>query len=398
MHAFFWKHFPIFYILPFLLATVQMSQIAALGEALRWVILLIGCGMAVQNGFKRAGLKRKCFTWADRAIIVFLTLFLVSEIWTIQPWITSQRAISMVLLYGCSFWTLWEYADRFSEQLLIQRLLQTLCIILTVNLLSAFVLPSAWLAGRFRGVFINPNNIGLMLCVVMPLAISQCLYARQRLSLATTVVFFLSLIACGSRSTMLGTAVATVMILISLFVKRSVQVIIVSILALVGLAFFIQTDFFTTNILRESSLTTASNRTFFWNLGKTYISYRPDFGHGFGTDTIIHDYYGIVLRDLSLRGAGVMSSYYGLAVQIGWPLTYGFFSLLWGFILYCFSKYWQDYRLVSLLSALTSGLIVCIFEPAITSAGNVFSLFFWTALMLAIRRRYYKKVGLTASI
>ncbi len=398
MYAFFWKHFPIFYTLPFLLAASQFKQVAAAGEVLRWMMLFAGCAMAIQSGFSRAGLKRRIFTWADRAILAFLLLFLVSEMWTIQPWVTAQKAISMLLLYGCSFWTLWKYADHFSEQWLLRKLSTFLGIFFSINLLSGLVLPGALLVGRFRGILNNPNHIGLILGLAIPLVISQWLYTRQKLSLAIALILSLNVIACGSRSAMLGIAVATLAILISLFAKRSSQAFAISIVAVIGLALFIQTDIFTNHILRETSLSTASNRTYFWELAKTYIAHRPDFGHGFGTDEVIHSYYGTALSKLQLRGYGVMSSYYGLAIQVGWPATYCFFGLMWGFVAYCLAGCWRNYALVTLAAAIASGLVMCVFEPAITSAGNVFSFLFWAIFMLAIRRDYYQKRGLLAHI
>ncbi len=373
------------------MATTQINQIAAIGEVLRWAILVIGCAIAAKSGFRRAGHKYKILTQADKAIIVFLLVFLISEIWTIEPWFTVQRAISIILLYGCSFWTLWEYTDNFSEQVLIRKLLYALAIIFGINLLSNFLLPNTWLAGRFRGIFENPNNIGLILGLAIPLVLGQWLRTRQGVFLAILSLFSLNLIASGSRSPMLGIAVAMVMILISLLAKRPTQAIVMSLLAVFGLAFFIQTDLFANNILRESSLTTASNRTYFWELAERYIAHRPDFGHGFGTDALIHEHYGIVLKDLKLRGYGVMSSYYGLAVQIGWPFTYCFFGLLWGFVVYSCVKYWRNYELVTLVASLACGLIICIFEPAIYSAGNTFSFLFWMIAMLAIRRSCYQR-------
>ncbi|MEM6253260.1 MAG: O-antigen ligase family protein [Cyanobacteria bacterium P01_D01_bin.156] len=398
MSKFFWRHFLVLYTLPFFLATSQITQVATAGKALRWLILVIGCVMTASSGFQRAGSKRILVTWTDRIIIAFLLLFLVSEYWTIEPWATAQRAISLLLLYGCSFWTLWRYVDQISEQEFLQRFLQVSGIIFTLNLLSAVLLPNAWLVGRFRGFFNNPNNIGLTLSLVIPLAISQWLYSKQNKSLFVVGILILNLLACGSRSSMLGIASATIIVLISLFAKRPSQAVIATAIAIVGLGIFIQTDFFIEQVLRDSSLQTASNRTYFWELAQEYIAKRPDFGHGFGTDAVIHDYYGVVLRDLKLRGHGVMSSYYGLAVQIGWPLACCFFASLWGFAAYCITQFWRNYELISLVSCLVSGLIVCIFEPAIYSAGNCFSFLFWTILMLATRRLYYRKLSKSRSI
>ena len=255
MSKIFWKHFPIFYMLPFLMATVQQPQIGMAGKAIRWIILAAGCLMAAQSGFKRAGQKRRFVTLVDKVIAAFLLLFFLSETWTIQPWFTAQRAISMTLLYGCSFWTLWEYADHFSEKQLIKKLLQTLCVVLAINLLALVITPnSAWFAGRFRGFFVNPNNIGLSLSLAMPLALSQLLKKPTSLLFAIVAIFSVSLLACGSRSPVLGTAVAMLAIVISLFAKRPNQAIAIAGVGLIGIVFFAQTDFFVEHILRESSL------------------------------------------------------------------------------------------------------------------------------------------------
>ncbi|MGB3298922.1 MAG: O-antigen ligase family protein [Phormidesmis sp.] len=380
------------------MATSQFDSIVRIGEILRWFVLIIGCVMAARCGFVRSAKKYKVFTWTDRAIVLFLSLFLLSEMWTIEPGVTFQRAISMLLLYVCSFWTLWEYADLFSEKVLIQRLLYLFGAVFLINLLASVALPSVWLAGRLRGVFNNPNNIGLIMGLVIPLAISQWLHTRKNLFLAITIIFFSNLIACGSRTAMLGITIATAVILTSLLAKRSSQALFIILLAAIGIAAFTQTNFFVEHIVRADTLTTASNRAYFWELAKAYISQRPDFGHGFGTDGEIHDYYGTVLSDLKLRGYGVMSSYYGLAIQIGWPFTYCFFGLIWGFVAVCCIKHWRDYTLMTFVGIVASGLTMCIYEPAITSAGNVFSFLFWMILMLAVRRRYYQRKGLSAFI
>jgi O-antigen ligase len=396
---FLWKYFPTLYVIPFLMAAINNSQVATIGAGLRWLVLLVGCWVAAHVGFRRATISYSLFSRTDKIIVGFLLIFFLSETWTIQPWLSAQRAVSMMLLYGCSFWALWQYADQFSEKQLVRQILQILGLALFLNLLAIVVTPEdAWLVGRFRGFFVNPNNLGLVLSLAIPLTISQWVCTRQQLFLVLATVFIITLAICASRSPLLGISVSAVAMLISLFAKRAFQVIAISSLSGAGLAYFIQTDFFSTNILREGSLATASNRTYFWTLAKNYISHRPDFGHGFGTDSVIHDYYSIVLSDLNLRGYGVMSSYYGLAVQLGWPLTFFFFGLLWGLIGYYFLKYWHNYELTSLVSVLASGLVVCVFEPAIYSAGNTFSFLFWLILMLVTRRRLYERKKISAFI
>ena len=93
-----------------------------------------------------------------------------------------------------------------------------------------------------------------------------------------------------------------------------------------------------------------------------------------------------------------MSSYYGLAVQIGRPLAYCFFGAIWGFVFHSLIKHWKDYELVTLVGTLASGLVLCFFENSIYSAGNNFCFLFWMIFMLAVRRILYAKVGLLARV
>lgn len=152
-----------------------------------------------------------------------------------------------------------------------------------------------------------------------------------------------------------------------------------------------RTEFFKERILREESLESGSTRTDFWEMGKEYTAKRPWVGHGLGTDTLIHQHYGVSLRDMRLRGAGVMSSYFGMTVQMGRPLTYAFFGLLWGLAIWCVTVWRRDFQLVIYGGTIISGLIVCIFEPAIVSAGNCFSFLFWMVVALAVRRMHYRR-------
>lgn len=392
MFKYFWKHFPIFYVLPFLMATTRIDLVAQLGDKLRWIILIVGCCMAMQFGFRRSFGKAVKLYLADIIILSFISLFLLSALWSIAPSYTVQRAISLLLLYICSFWLLWRYANQFSEDTLIRYLLYTIAAFLAVNIVVGTLLfPHELLSLRFQGLFNNPNNIGIISCLALPLAAARWLHNRKRIDLAGTVVVSLNLLAAGSRAALLGVAMAMAIITISLFVRRPSRAIFIGIVGLTAIGLLIQTTYFEEHILREDTLATASNRTVIWEIAKRYIENRPDMGHGFGTDAIIHEHYGVSLKRMGLRGYGASSSYYGLAIQMGWPVTYVFFGLIIGFTVICMVRYWRDYPLITLIAAITSGLIVNIFEPVMYSAGNAFSFLFWVCFMLALRRIRYRR-------
>ncbi|QUY40599.1 O-antigen ligase [Acaryochloris marina] len=377
------------------MATMKFEKIASAGDILRWLVLLSGCALSVKLGFVRAGRSKGTIILPDRFIIMFLYIFLASAIWSILPIETALKTISLLLLYVCSFWTLWEYTDSISEAVIIRNTLYILGFVMTFNLVyGIFFEPASLMSSRFQGIFENPNNIGLVLGLALPLVISRWLITNHKLDLTITIIFLVNLLLSGNRTALFAFGVAIFFIFRSLFAKNPIQAFFIPTAAIIFLEQFIQTNFFAEKILREDTLYTAANRTYFWELAQDYITNRPDFGHGFGTEGLIHNYYGTSLYALKLRGHGVMSSYFGLAVQIGWPLTYLFFGLLWGFAVFCLFAKWRNYQLVTLAATIVSGLVIAIFEPAIYSAGNCFSFLFWMVLMLAIRRLYYQKLSL----
>ncbi len=393
MH-FLWSYFPVFYILPFLIATSRFEQFSGPSELLRWIVLAGGCAIGFSVGLKRAGMRPGRLTLADWMMGAFLIFFLASYSWSIDPTYTLLRSFSLVLLYGCSMWTLWSYADEFSEERLLDLFIWTIGAAMTINLVvGAILIPEELLAGRFQGLLYNPNNVGLVTGITIPLAVGRWIQTQRMVEVGVVVALAANLAVCGTRSAILGAGIGCLLLLVSLFRNRpTLAISLVLVLGFGGYA-FTQTAFFEDRILREETLDTGSNRTEFWELGVDYTDRQPDWGHGFGTDALIHEFYGVTLSDLKLRGYGVMSSYHGLAVQIGRPMTYLFFGSLWAFVVWCIVIPRGYFSAVAPAAVIASGLIICVFESAIYSAGNCFAFIFWFAFMLAVRRVHYYQRG-----
>ncbi len=386
MYKVFWTYFPVIYGLPFLLATTRIDFVAQFGEKARWVVLIIGFIMVVNHAFKREPRHTSRLYHVDGIIFLFLSIFLYSASWSISPTYTYSRVISLFLLYTCSFWLLWRYAEQFTSEILIKYLLYTITGVLALNLIYGSIFQThEFLSSRFQGFFVNPNNIGIITCLALPLAFGKYLLTRQRIDALVVLIISLNLIAAGSRSAMLGVMFAIIAIIISFIVIRPSRAILFAVMGVIVILLFTRTAYFEDQILREQTLENASNRTLFWDIAKIHIQKRPYLGHGFGSDAVFHAYYGIDLKKLGLRGYGAMSSYYGLAVAMGWPVTILFYFLLVSFIIGSMVIYWKDYYLMTLLGVLASGVIVSIFESVIYSAGNAFSFLFWVCLMLSVR-------------
>lgn len=388
-----WPYFPAFYAVPFLLATSRFEHFSTVATLVRWIALLMGCAFAFQRGLSRAGVRPGILTRIDFVLLAFLTLFFASSTWSIQPPYTFMRSASMAMLYGCVMWGLWDWADCYSELKMFRQILLSIGVIMAANLVIGGALyPSELMQARFQGLFYNPNNIGLVISIAFPLAVVCWLATNEREFILVALLLFANLLACGMRSSLLGCFVSCTLLACVFFRQRSNLVIaLAAVVGGVG-SYASTTDLFQKRIIRESTLETASNRTFFWDLAKQYIANRPLTGHGFGTDTIVHEHYGVVLRELGLKGDGVMSSYYGFAVCMGWPATYVAMGLFGGLIVACLSRFRRDPASASYCAILASGLIVCIFEGSIYSAGNCFSFQFWLVFAMLMRHLYYRKL------
>lgn len=386
-----WRYLPAIFAAPFLLATTQFSAVSAIAEIARWVVLIVAVGFAVRIKFRRAGRRIGKLTVVEFCIVIFLAIFLISSLWSINITYSFQKSVSMILLFLAIFWALWQYADRYSEESLLNGFMFTIGTALAANLTLGWLVPRPMIAGRFNGFFENPNNIGILAVLAGSFALLRWLERSNKVNFFLMIVIFSNLILAGTRSALLG-----ICLVIFLYISRSLIAkplkAFIFFFSVSAFAFYLtQTSFFYDHILRVDSLTTGSQRTLFWDLAKGYISNRPIFGHGFGTDIIIHDFYGVSLSDEALRGAGVMSSYYGAAIQIGIPLAIIFFSLFVMFLLYTMLLRGRDFWAFHYAAILAAGLALAIFEPVLFSAGNAFSFLFYTFLMLLTRRLIRRK-------
>ena len=380
-------------MLPFLLATTRFEELSTLSEYARWAVMMVACYFAWQHDFRRGrGLRMNGF---DLAAIGFLAICAASYFWSINPTYSVMRAGSMLLLYVASFWAMWRYMDIYSEDWFWRVLLRALGGVMAVNLLlGSVLLPGELIGGRFRGFFENPNNIGLVAGVSLPLVFLYWLRKREKLDFVIAVVIGLNVVAAGSRTAILAAGLAGLGIVICLMRKRPKLAMAMVVPVLAATVYFIQTDYFTENVLRESSLDNASNRVVFWEFARTFIERRPALGHGFGVDAMVWQHYGLDKQSLQLRGYGVMSSYYGMAVVMGKPVAYVFFTSFWLWVLYGLYKHRANILMVGYLLTIAAGLVICIFETALYSAGNSFAYLFWIVVMLYLRRDVYKRNGI----
>ncbi|MDB4432931.1 hypothetical protein N9135_01340 [Akkermansiaceae bacterium] len=384
--------FPALLVLPFLFSTTEQEVLRLPSELGRWLVLAGACGLGLYHGFGRGPAKQIGLVTADFWVWVILLFFAMSSFWSIDPFYSFQRSVSCALLYGATFWYLWDYADRRGETSLLQIFLRTTAVILGLNLLLYGLLsPGLLLARRFQGIFENPNNLGLICAISLPLVFAELFKSRSRWNWFCFGVFALSLLLCGSRTGLVAALAGMIIIWALKIIRGNRMATAFGVAMFLLITALLLSNFFQENIAREETVVTLSNRTLFWELAKEeYIPARPWLGHGFGTDGLVHDHYGVVLSDLKIRGYGVMSSYYGLAVAIGIPAAVFFFLLVAFVLVSALIRFRKHPPIVALAATIVAGLLVGITESAICSVGNCFAYLFWTVFALLVRRLAYR--------
>ena len=386
------KYFPVIFVLPFLLATTDLDLLKQTSEVFRWVVLFVALGWAFSKTFSSGFRHESGILTPDVIIVAVLIYFSVSTVWSIAPAYSFQRTVSLGLLYIATFWCFWHYVDQRGEERLLQLFLRTSGIVLGVNIVIFGVLSSGdVLALRFQGFFANPNNLGLICSLSLPLSLAAVFKRPGKFEWVLFGIFTASLLACGSRTGLVASGIGMFIIGALRVIRGNRLALLFGVLVIVFLGVLSASRFFDEKVLRIDSLSTLSDRTFFWELAKEeYIRARPLLGHGFGADNLIHDYYGIVLEDVNLRGYGVASSYYGLAVSVGVPGAILFCLLIASAPLVALVRFRRNPQIVTLAATVVAGLLVGITESAIFSAGNCFAYLFWTVFALLIRRLVYQ--------
>lgn len=391
-----WHHYPVLFALPFLLATLNIPAIADVASIARWVVLALGVVFAWKYRFRRSGFAHTSMSMADAIVIVAVGCFFLSALWSIDPSNTIQRTFSVSVLYISTFWALWIYADQFSAEALIDKLVITVAIVFALNLVLGWYMAEPLFAGRYRGLFVNPNNIGLISSVAVPLAIQRFLVAPSFKSVLIVTILLGNLALSGSRSAAIAVVIFCLLVGFRRLLGKPLGVIIFALIAAPLCIYFVQTQFFLDVIYRPQSLSSLSNREFIWDLAMGYIAERPILGYGFGAEEFIYNYHGVSLESLGLRGYGAMSSYYGLVIDVGWYLAALIIGLLWFYAFYLLIAGLKDSKVFLHGAATLVGLLVTIVESSLFSAGSPFAFLFYLNLMLATRCILTKRVYLRA--
>lgn len=391
----------------FLLYETEWFSGHPLLDRARFGVLALWC-LAFALRLVSPGSRRKFYGF-DLVALLFIGLCFMSTYYSVDPDLTWQRSLSALLIYGAVFWCVWEYVDLAGAEKVTNTLLATAALFYGAGLLL-ILSPLGWLAGtgRFTGVFRNPNFLGLLSAIVLPLVLARILQYKRWFDIVLFLGVVLSLITSGSRAGILACSISTLFILYTARVGRiivSLGIFIVFFQMLATLGAFdsgaLEQFGFMRRLTAMGSLTSSSEvavsssgRLNAWGLALQLITTSPLSGHGFGTEASIFNTSSEGFDLGGLRGDSFFNSYLGLTVQVGVIGSALFFLALFFLFLRPHRKDGagtrEDLMLCALRGVVLSGLVTAAFESWIYSVGNGVSFIFWTCVMLLLRS---SKVG-----
>ena len=330
----------------------------------------------------------------DYWLLTWLAVIAVSATYSIKPSATVQTAITFIAMYVAVFWAAWNYVDRFGEARLISLLIVAVLPIYVVSWATVLGGGSGgvggYVNGRFMGVLENPNSLGLLTALVMPLFIGRALNRSGISDYSLAVAIVGTLIITGSRGSIVAAAVGSFYLVWKLKNIGKLQSLLLIAVGVAVAVYFLQ-GAFEALVIRPEQLQTGSGRLTIWEHYTQYISNRPILGHGWGTEDLLHRYYGTDLNAVGVRGQYAASSYIGIASQIGVIPSIVFFVPFTLMVFRaCRVPPGTHLGLHVSTAVIIVGLITGLVESWMSSVGNAQALIFWLAVMLVARYLYSK--------
>jgi len=370
---------------------VQFANIGKIALQLRWVFFILLSFYAFGDILLgRTVRKIKSF---DIIAILFIIYAFLSSFYSPFPSLTLERATTILMLYICVFWIIWKYAYDQGPEKVARLILSVLWPLFTLGYLMIFFGPyRPFLYGRFTGIFQNPNGLGVLSAIILPISLWHFLETKKKNALLVFLMILLGLLLSGARGSLNATAFALGYFIYASSKKYKPLIFfsLASFILILGWAIetFIKQYFLV--YIRSENIPILGGRLEIWPTALNLIIDKPFFGYGFGVEDKIMELKKIVF--FKHAGAYVHNAYLGITLQLG----------LLGFVLFFIPLFILLFKELflkrqnanapllryALQASLISGLICCFYESWIYSAGNILVFPFWILVMLLVFYRY----------
>lgn len=384
------RKFLIFATALFLMLTAtQFGVIKNIMETVRWVPYIIFVFLFFSRLFIRKNLPRKIEGF-DTFLFIMIVVMFLSAFYSIDPTMTIKRAGTFLLLYISVFWVIYpKIHSKEDAEETINLLLYATFVPYSINMILVFFPDISLHGDRFMGYFLNPNTIGILTGIILPLVLWKAICKNKLWAKILLVFVLLSLFLSGSRSGLLGSVIGGSYYIFMTKKKYRIPTIFLSLLIIIVM--FTSGDIIQRQLssyLRIGGLlegTTeldivSSGRVEKWKAMVLLIKKRPLLGYGFGTEDLLFRHFGFKLES---PGLYAHNTFLGMAVQMGILGFILFFSPLF-YLLFKPSKT-KDNLVYALNGMIISGLIGGFFESWMYSVGSAFAFPFWVGVVVLLK-------------
>ena len=310
-----------------------------------------------------------------------------------------MNIVTILFLYISVFWFIWKYAYTEGPEKIVHLILRAMMLILIASYSWILIGPSAaFSGGRFQGIFQNPNSIGLICAILLPLSLWHLLETKKKSALLLFILMLLSLFLSGSRGS-LQAALVSLGYFIYVRKKKDRPLVFFSFTSAILILFWAIETWMKTHFMsyiRSESIPELGGRLGLWRAALDLIMQRPFFGYGFGVEN------KMVLTSALFRIKGHLSyvhnSYLGMLIQLG---VVGLIIFYLPLFILLFKELSHKQRSdvfplrLALRGSLMAGLICCFYESWIYSVGNSQTFPFWVTVMLLLFCRQQDKAKIS---
>ena len=386
-------------LLVFLFAQFRIPAV----EFSRWLLLLI-LGM-----FSAYLVRNKRFATSPVALGIGLlaSYSIITSGLSYYPTISFLKSISLFLLAGFLLFippAIDILFSQISPKDFIIRMYFFLAILIVISNTFFFVLApsSSFLAGRFRGWFMNPNGIGAIYGIFL-LPIVWFKFSEQKNGVqkfGILLLFILTLVQLLASQSRAG-ILAGILSLYILFVGQknlSMRILILGLIVIILLSIYLEnpeSNLIKQFIYRNETILDGGNRIPKWIDIWNRFLVKPILGSGLGvTDTGQRDMFAFSSLNYTLEKA---NSYLGVLEELG---IIGLLIIFLSILIPIFKACWkgliainlpQEKSSLILIAIIVAGLFNAIFEAWLFSVGSLISLSFWIFAALLLQPKYCEK-------
>ena len=333
------------------------------------------------------------------ALAAIASLALTSTIWSISPMVTLQRSIGMTLLAMTVVslsWRCWK------DERTVRSDFQGLAVVATVVMCGNLILfllnePWAFSGSQLRGILQNPNTVGLLVALTLPIELSLVSTSSGIKKLGWSlgvVVSGTGLLLSQSRGGIVAASVGAAGYMLfrrSPSGRRQLLALVTVVLAASSLLLLIpalQPGPVRDVVARfegTGEVAGGSGRTTAWRLAAEIWRQRPLTGWGFGTTEFTFGVRSLEIQEV-FTGLHPHNALLETLLEIG-PLGLG--ALLVALLVPCMGarpRSLSDFH-AGLTGAFFAGLTLMFVESGLTSAGSIKAFLFWLVAAALVRLR-----------